>query len=246
MCCACGGVSLAKAGSGEDVDSLLALLGELRELRTAAQREESQWQAEKSAAERVLRQRTGRLKQARRRTASLRVRLKEADASLKGIKDHLSGLEARRTAVRKWIGKGIAAIREKLSLLPLLAGGDIGERLRAAAAEGQPLGDVAGQFWNSMLAIAVRGVETEVGLREIALAGQKREVTVLRLGAVGAVFITKDNKLCGMAQVRGDELVWQQLPEEYLRAVRSAIRVARKEAPAQIVMPPLPEQEEQR
>jgi chromosome segregation ATPase len=226
-------------GAGAAVEELETLLKELRELRTLEQREREAWEREKGELELLLSQRRARLAEQKERNEDTRSRLEKDTAKLKEARAERAVLRDREKAYRTWRKRALAAVEAELARNPLAAGEEVNQRLAAAGRTGLLSDDMA-RFWNLALAVAARGVSARVETEEIEIAGEVRAVTVLRLGATAAVFLTPDGTRCGHAVVRDGTIVWEYLPAAHASAVAAAIRVARKDAPAAIVTVPVP------
>ncbi len=222
------------------VKELEALLQELRELRTHEEQERTAWAREKAELELLLSQRTARLGEITARRDAARSRLKTVTESLHEKTEDLAGLQGRTRRARQWMGAACETVSEALARNPLLGDAETRRRLADSVDPESLLSDSAARFWNVLLRIAALGVHAAVAAEEIELAGDVREVTVLRLGATGAVFLTRDKTRCGFAEIRDGALVWTVLPGTYREAIDLAIEVVRADVPATIVTVPFP------
>ena len=77
---------------------------------------------------------------------------------------------------------------------------------------------------------------------ELALDGRTRTVDFLRLGRVGLYYLTFDHAEAGYWDPVADS--WKPLDEGYRYAIEQGIRVARKQAPPELIKLPVPASEE--
>ena len=73
---------------------------------------------------------------------------------------------------------------------------------------------------------------------ELTLGGRTRTVDFLRLGRVGLYYLTFDHAEAGYWDSVADS--WRPLDESYRRAIEQGIRVARKQAPPELIKLPVP------
>ena len=72
---------------------------------------------------------------------------------------------------------------------------------------------------------------------ELALNGEQRTVDYLRLGRVGLYWLSLDHTQAGLWDARNDQ--WKVLDGAYTKAIEHAIRVARKQAPPELLRLPI-------
>ncbi len=77
---------------------------------------------------------------------------------------------------------------------------------------------------------------------ELTLDGEKRPVDFLRIGRVALFYQTLDGNRAGFWNPRQKR--WEALPDDYRRPIREGLRIARKEAPPNLLTLPLPTAEE--
>ncbi len=73
---------------------------------------------------------------------------------------------------------------------------------------------------------------------DLTLGGRTRTVDFLRLGRVGFYYLTFDQAEAGYWDPLVDS--WKPLDESYRRAIKQGIRVARKQAPPELIKLPVP------
>lgn len=100
--------------------------------------------------------------------------------------------------------------------------------------------DVSEQYRKIMEALAVEaeyGLTIETYQQEIVVDGQEMLVNIFRLGRLALYYQTLDQSVCGFFNVATAQ--WQPLAEESNQAVQTAIAIAAKQRPAEIISMPL-------
>ncbi len=82
------------------------------------------------------------------------------------------------------------------------------------------------------------GRTIEAYTAELAVGGIKRAVDFLRIGRMALMYQTLDNKETAVWD--NDERAWQVLPEEYRKPAMLGLRIARKQAPPDLIKLPVP------
>ncbi len=80
-----------------------------------------------------------------------------------------------------------------------------------------------------------RTLESYTG--DIEVNGEKRAVDFLRVGRLALLYLTLDGSECGFWNKK--EKKWQPLSDNYNKSIAHAIRIARKEAPPDLIIIPL-------
>jgi len=238
-------ISASSAGGGGEgpasVKELTRLLAELRELRKQEAKDLSEWSREEEELKLLLEARRKRLERAEAKRKSARRRVESANELLGKRRRERESLKRRAAKLRSTVRGSAARLKAILKREPLLTDSKTRERIVGLSVRGEaPLSETAARFWNSLLKVALDSVRVRLERAEIVLAGKSREVKVLRLGGTGAVFLSLQEDMCGIPEVRGNEIVWRVLPSRYLEAVRKTFRVAHKDDPAAIVTVPFP------
>ena len=222
----------ADGDEGEpDAAALTALLAQRRELLVQAQRERDAWAREKQDLETLLAERESRVASREVRVEALRKAAGSLSSEVAASEAGARALRSRVAEARAWVAEGRRQVDALLGRHPLLA----------EAAKGLSIHtDNEGVFWDALLGLAVRAVEPRVESRRIDLPDGPREVDVLFMGAVGALFISRDQRLCGLARPEGGALNWTLLPGKHLSDVARAVGVVTRDIPAEMALVPLP------
>ncbi len=229
----------AAAGAGDKAETLESLLRELRQTRAVTQREKEAARVEQRRTERLIAQRRERLAAEQKRTAAAREKLKQVQATLAAARRTKEALATAAEQRDGWRRKRAGELLALIERQPLLAAAADRKRLQAIAA-GSMTGDVAEvNLWNVLLAMAVRGVQTELTEEKISVGRAQLTTAVLRLGAVGCVWLTADGSRAGTGRVVGGKMVWHEVDADLREDIARAFRVARRETPAALVVVPV-------
>nr|WP_321467240.1 DUF3450 domain-containing protein [uncultured Desulfobulbus sp.] len=112
---------------------------------------------------------------------------------------------------------------EKLQVLINDPGVSVGEKYR--------------RLMEGLMVEAEYGTTTEVYQDHIDLQGQPTLVDVFRLGRLNLFYLTLDQEHCGFYNEA--ERTWQPLDESFLRPLKSAVAMAAKRQPVEMVSLPL-------
>ncbi len=96
------------------------------------------------------------------------------------------------------------------------------------------------KFRKAMEALQIEmeyGLTIETYQEQIELQGQMLLVNMFRLGRLGLYFQSLDHRLCGTYNPLAKK--WERLPDTYNHGLQSAIEIAAKRRPAEIVAIPL-------
>lgn len=227
----------------DDAETLQSLLERLRAVRRQAQVEKEAWAREQGDLKIMLAQMAARQTALGDQCDRIQQSVDALKADLKTEARKKEVLDQQLDLVRTWLTHRIGQFKQILNDHPLL--GDAGIRQAAARMAGktdagQDPSRLAADFWALVLKTAAQAVRTSLYAEEMLVGGKEREVTVLKLGAACAIFITHDETRCGLADVVDGAIVWKVLSTDFLADVRQAMQVSRKAVPAEVIKVPVP------
>lgn len=164
------------------------------------------------------------------------------ERELAGMEDQLAAIESTKQGVVPLMARMVDALAKFVALdLPFLP-----RERRNRVEKLQALLDradisVAEKFRQILEAYQVEmgyGQALEAYTGEVETADGKRSVNFLRVGRVALIYQTLDG--AHTAVWDGVKKAWQPLDDRYGRSVRQALRIARRQAPPELVILPVP------
>lgn len=223
-----------------DVDKLEALLKELRILRKAAQTETDGFRDEKQRMAYLLEQRRRRLEALKTETAQINKSNKVLQGEVDVLRQKSAEVKAQIAEHRNALKELIAIVGKQLDQLPALVTDEDRKKLAELQKNGLPLDQLNSAFWNQLLTLANKAIETRVQRQQVDVAGRRLQADVLWLGALGAIWMTEDLKQGGVGVAGSGKMKWvASTDKKELVSIRHAIQVARKSVPANIVVVPV-------
>lgn len=99
------------------------------------------------------------------------------------------------------------------------------------------VGEKYRRLMEALLVEAEYGFTTEVYQEHIALGGSATLVDVFRLGRLNLFYLTLDQSQCGFYNVAAK--TWEPLAETHLRTIKTAVAIAAKRQPVELLSLPL-------
>ncbi len=219
--------------------SLTALLGELRQLRQAEQREREDWQAERSRLEILLQQTETDLDQTVKQTQKLEAETAKLSARRAELTARSEQLETQEKAASAWLREKAQKWLNLLKPHSLLVTPEILTKL-AAVAGAESLSAQAEAFWPALQELAARGTAVEPESREITAGNETFLADTLRLGGFAAIWLATTGDRGGVGRPGPNGVEWQELAAPERAAIAEALSISRGEKPAALVRLPLP------
>ncbi len=225
--------------AGDEARTLETLLKELRDNRQAVAEEKRLAAEEERRGRALLVQRQARSDDQKKKAEVAEKELQAQKAAIQELNGKQSKLAALKGKAQDSRRRQAQAVIDLVTRYPLLLRPEEHERF-VAVTKGKLSGDQVGaSFWNSVLTLSVAAVETELSTRKIAVGDATLTATVLRLGGIGAVWLTEDGSRGGTAYQANSKLTWTESPAKDLALIAEAVKVARREIPAKLVVLPL-------
>ena len=210
-------------------------------IRQETQQDRERWQVEKEkrrVAYETLEARRAELLAARE---ALQTQLEQQQARNREISGQLAKLEAISRDIEPFLEETRDRLAEHLRREPALLPEERGRRLeRLEVLLQDPSIDIGEKYRKTMEALFIEaeyGNTVDVYQQAIALAGQTVTVTILRLGRLALFYQSMDAKTCGFYNPGAGK--WQPLESRHNKGIRTAIEIARKQRPAQMVSLPI-------
>lgn len=230
-----------RPGAEEFTESLKTPVRESVAIRQKTQREREHWQNEKEkqvAAYEALEARRDALLAARE---ALQKDLDRQQARNRELADQLGKLEAISRDIEPFLEETHARLAEHLRREPALLPEERSRRLdRLRVLLQDPSIDIGEKYRKTMEAFFIEaeyGNTVDVYQQTIAVADQPVTVTILRIGRLALFYQSMDAKSCGYYD-RGSGK-WQPLAARHNKGIRTALEIARKQRPAQMVSLPI-------
>ncbi len=227
------------AGEDNAARTLDSLLKELRTNRAARQREREAAEREQQQSRQILRQKQAlvsdsqsKIDQTTERIAKLKQQRSETQAKVDALKK-------RETALRNTITTAIDRLLEQCRNRPLLASDEQIRELKQLKDKSMPIDQLNAAYWHLLQTIAARGSQVQVDSRGITVDDQEIHADILRVGTVAMLWMTPDGSRGGNAIGKNGQLSWREAAPDQLKQIAKAIRVARRESPADIVLIPV-------
>ena len=221
---------LGLSALANDVDRMLGLAAELRQLRTERQSLDSQWheqrqhlELEVEIAEKELEQSQASLEEVQEELSTIVLELDQLAVQRKAASAEQETLEF---AMSSWT----VAFDQAIEACPILF----------SSSEITPVADVESLakrlavFFNNYLMLAENATVCEVRKAEITSDGVARRVDLLRLGGVYEYYVAPD----GACAMRDNSGVWVRLDDDWTTYLLATMRVVRREVPAQVIIVP--------
>ena len=221
---------LGLVASANDVDRLLGLAAELRQLRTARQALDSQWHEQRQQleleiviAEKELERSQGSLEEVQQQFAAIVRELDQLATQRKAASAEQGTLEF---SVSSWTD----AFDRTIDACPIL----FGSREISPVSDGESLANRLADFFNNYLMLAENATVCAVRKAEITTEGVSRRVDLLRLGGVYEYYVAPG----GTCAMRDNSGVWVPVDDDWTAYLRAAMRVVRREVPARVIVVP--------
>ncbi len=210
-------------------------------IRQETQQARERWLAEKEkriAAYEALEARRAELLAAR---DTVQKGLERQQARNRELADQLAKLEAISRDIEPFLEETHARLAEHLRREPALLPEERSRRLdRLRLLLQDPSIDIGEKYRKTMEAFFIEaeyGNTVDVYQQTIAVADRPVTVTILRIGRLALFYQSMDAKSCGYYD-RGTGK-WQPLAARHNKGIRTALEIARKQRPAQMVSLPI-------
>lgn len=235
----------AAARSGDTIDELVDKLKSLS-TRLRAQREQHGRKRQIARNRKAIL--TEEIEALKQRESGLTARRDSLGEELRNLEENLQELTSEIESMKRQRAEVGKLLREKAAVLAnhIDAGLPLGiearkELLKELTADGPMDGDDLKLLWHLYLQEHHRADEIEMSSRTVEVAGgAKIEGTVLRLGAVGAVFLSNDGRIAAVLVSSPKGYTWKRLGSYgELSQVRRAFEIAAGRRAPEIVNMPL-------
>ena len=209
--------------------------------RQTAQKEVDQWRGDKDRL-------TARFELLQQETNDLKMHRQELQASVTATEARLGGKKQQLAETARITGE-IAPFLDELF-----------GQLQEVCRQGQPflqderqarieklqdmmtdpsvaVGEKYRRLMEALLVEAEYGFTTEVYQEHITLGGSATLVDVFRLGRLNLFYLTLDQSQCGFYNVAAK--TWQSLADAHLRTIKTAVAIAAKRQPVELLNLPL-------
>jgi len=210
-------------------------------IRQETQRTKERWLAEKDkriAAYEALEARRVQLLEVQE---ALRKQLDRQQARNRELADQLAKLDAMTREIEPFLEETYNRLTESLRHDPALLPEERRLRLdRLQTLLQDPTIDIGEKYRKTMEAFFIEaeyGNTVDVYQQTIPIANQPVTVTILRLGRLALFYQSMDAKTCGYFDRSTGS--WQTLPGSHNKGIQTAIEIARKQRPAQMVSLPI-------
>jgi len=209
--------------------------------RQAAQKEVDQWRGDKdrlTARFELLQQETKDLKT---RSEDLQASVNAAEGRLNGKKQQLVEIARTTGEIAPFLDELFGQLREVSSQGPPFLQNERQariEKLQTLVSDpAVTVGEKYRRLMEALLVEAEYGFTTEVYQEHIALGSNSTLVDVFRLGRLNLFYLTLDQSRCGFYNEAAK--TWEPLSDAHLRTIKSAVAIAAKRQPAELLSLPL-------
>ncbi|MDP7396033.1 MAG: DUF3450 family protein [Lentisphaeria bacterium] len=221
---------LGLVASANDVDRLLGLAAELRQLRTERQALDSQWHGQRQQLELEIEIAEKELERSRASLEEVEQQLAAIVRELEQVAVRRKAASAEQAALELSMSSWTAAFDHTSAACPILF--DSSETVPVS--DGESLANRLAVFFNNYLMLAENATVCEVRKAEITTAGVARRVDLLRLGGVYEYYVAPD----GACAMRDNSGAWVPLADGWAAHLRATMRVVRREVPARVIVVP--------
>jgi len=235
------GASAAWGQSPLSPDQLKETVKGTLEIRQDTQNKQDGWEREKAELEARYRSARAHLEALRRQQTALADKDRAADREIGGLRRRLAESERLEAGVEDLLGRMMADleawVRQDLPFLPEEREARLASLRETLAHPGLAPAEKLRRLFEALQVECEYGNTVEVYQQGIEVEGEPVFAEVLRLGTLSLFWQTPDGKRVGeFDRAKGQ---WLELPSGHRYGIRTAVEIARKRRPVELVTLPL-------